>query len=187
MQEAIIETPRLRMRPLTQGDLSDLAEILQDPRVMVAYEGPFADADVQAWLTRQLERYEHDGIGLWALIAKETGAFIGQCGLTWQDTGDARVLEVGYLLKHRYWHQGYATEAAITCRRYAFDILGADAVYSIIRDTNEASIRVAQRNGMRPAGQIIKQYRGAVMPHILYRITREEDETLSCGGYTFGR
>lgn len=168
----VLETERLYLRSLTPEDWEDLAEILGDPLVMTAYEGPFTDEEVTDWLQRQLARYAADGIGLWAVIEKETGAFLGQCGLTWQDAGGRRVLEIGYLFKRRYWHRGYATEAAVGCKRYAFETLGAQAVYSIIRDTNVASIRVAQRNGMWPAGRIVKHYRGVDMPHILYCVRR---------------
>ena len=47
-----------------------------------------------------------------------------------------QVPEIGYLLRAEYWHKGYATEAAIACKEYAFNILNFDKVYSIIRDTN---------------------------------------------------
>ena len=53
------------------------------------------------------------------------------------------VLEVGYLFERRHWHQGYATEAAKACKQYAFDVLQADEVCSIIRDTNIPSQQVA--------------------------------------------
>ena len=46
----ILETERLVLREMEQGDFADLAEILQDPEVMYAYEHDFTDADVQAWL-----------------------------------------------------------------------------------------------------------------------------------------
>ena len=53
----ILETKRLLLRELEPEDRKDLAEILQDPQVMYAYEHEFTDDDVQAWLDRQLERY----------------------------------------------------------------------------------------------------------------------------------
>ena len=59
---------------------------------------------------------------------------IGQCGLTIQDCAGEEVLEVGYLLRKEYWHQGYATEAAKGCVEYAFTTLFVPAVYALVRD-----------------------------------------------------
>lgn len=74
------------------------------------------------------------------------------------------------------WHQGYATEAAIACRQYAFDVLGADEVCSIIRDTNLASQHVAIRNGMTPTDTFVKHYRGVDMPRTRYIVRKSEDQ-----------
>lgn len=160
------------MRKLTQNDLTALCRILQDGEVMYAYEHAFDDREVQEWLDRQIKRYETDGFGLWAVILKETGEMIGQCGLTMQDCMGKCVTEVGYLFQKKQWHMGYATEAAIACREYAFETLGLEEVYSIIRDNNEASIGVAERNGMSKRGNLMKFYYGMEMPHVIYSIKK---------------
>ena len=103
---------------------------------MYAYEGAFSDDEVQEWLDKQIFRYQKWNFGLWAVILKETNEMIGQCGLTKQPWKDKEVLEIGYLLARPYWHKGYAIEAAKACKTYAFEILKADEVCSIIRDTN---------------------------------------------------
>ena len=108
----ILETERLYLREMNQNDYGDLAEILQNPKVMYAYEHDFSDNDVQEWLDRQVERYKKYGFGLWAMILKNTGEMIGQAGLTIQPYKDKEVLEIGYLLKESFWHNGYASEAA---------------------------------------------------------------------------
>lgn len=87
---------------------------------------------------------------LWAVERKDTGEFVGQAGLTWQETGRGQEIEIGYLFKRSAWHNGYATEAARGCKRYAFEQLGASRVVSIIRETNHASQQVARRLGMKP-------------------------------------
>ncbi len=168
----IAETTRLIMRQLTQEDFPALCKILQDKEVMYAYEHAFSDEEVQDWLDRQIERYEKYGFGLWAVVLKETGEIIGQCGLTMQPWGDREVLEVGYLFQKAYWHQGYATEAAQACKKYAFETLDAQEVYSIIRDNNIPSQHVAERNGMHPVGTFTKHYYNMDMPHIVYCVKR---------------
>ena len=102
----ILETERLRLRRMTQDDFPALCRILQDPDVMYAYEHAFSDEEVQEWLDRQLARYAQYGFGLWAVELKETGAMIGQCGLTMQDVNGRQLLEVGYLFEKAHWHRG---------------------------------------------------------------------------------
>jgi len=169
----ILETERLYLREIQQTDYSALAEILQDEETMLAYEGAFTNEEVQQWLDRQLKRYQDDGFGLWAVILKETNKMIGQCGLSMQDANGKQVLEIGYLLNRAYWHNGYASEAAIACKEYAFSKLNADEVFSIIRDMNIASQKVALRNGMAIVEQFVKHYRGVDMPHYLFSVKRD--------------
>ena len=96
---------------------------------------------------------------------------IGQCSLSWQDANLGEpVLEVGYLFKRKHWRRGYAAEAARACRDYAFNVLHAPRVYSIIRDTNTASQNVAKRNGMTLTSRFTKHYRGVDMPHLVYSV-----------------
>ena len=67
----ILETKRLYLRELNQGDLPSLCRILQDDEAMYAYEGAFTDSEVQEWLDRQIARYQAWSFGLWAVILKD--------------------------------------------------------------------------------------------------------------------
>lgn len=164
----ILETERLYLREMNQSDFESLCKILQDEDTMYAYEGAFNVDEVQEWLDRQIFRYQEWNFGLWAVILKETNQMIGQCGLTMQPWKDENVLEIGYLFERTYWHKGYAIEAAKACKKYAFEILKADEVCSIIRDTNIAYQKVAIRNGMTIKDVWTKHYRGVDMPHYRY-------------------
>lgn len=169
----ICETERLLLRELQYTDIDALSLILRDEETMYAYNGAFSERETLEWLERQLARYRN-GFGLWAVILKESGKMIGQCGLTMQPWKDKELLEIGYLFNKNYWHKGYAIEAANACKKYAFEVLGADEVCSIIRDTNIPSQRVAERNGMKLADSgFVKHYRGVDMPHYLYLIKPE--------------
>ena len=166
----ILETERLYLREMNQADFNSLCKILQDEDTMYAYGGAFSDNEVQEWLDKQILRYRKWNFGLWAVILKETDEMIGQCGITMQPWKEIEVLEIGYLFNRSYWHRGYAIEAAKACKKYAFEILKADEVCSIIRDTNIASQNVAVRNGMTIADIWTKHYRGIDMPHYRYVI-----------------
>ncbi len=164
----IHETERLYLREMEQSDFDSLCRILQDDKVMYAYEGAFSDDEVHEWPDRQIARYHKWKFGLWAVILKENDEMIGQCGLTMQPWKDKEVLEIGYLFQYRYWYKGYATEAAEACKKYAFETLNADEVCSIIRDTNTPSQKVAIRNGMVKKDRFVKHYKGVDMPHFRY-------------------
>lgn len=167
----VLETARLFLREMTEANLDDLKEILQDEKVMTAYEGAFSEKEVRDWLSRQQKRYRESShtLGLWAVVDKQTGEMLGQCGATEQNWNGETVLEIGYLFKRKHWKHGYAIEAAKACKAYVFDVLNQNAVYSIIRDTNRNSQSVAKRNGMDIVDHWTKHYRGVDMPHDLWR------------------
>lgn len=171
-----IETERLVLRDLEPRDYDALCSMM-DADTMWAYAHTFSDDEVAEWLEKQILRRRIWGFSLCAVELKETGEVIGQCGVTVQDCLGAHVPEIGYVFRRDRWHHGYATEAALACRDYAFETLGFNEVFSIIRDVNQASRRVALRLGMEPRAVMMKHYHGVDMPHIVYGISRAE---LSC-------
>jgi RimJ/RimL family protein N-acetyltransferase len=168
----VLETERLILREMRQSDFKDLAEILQNPRVMYAYEHDFSEKDVQEWLDRQIERYKKYGFGLWAVILKSTNEMIGQAGLTIQPYKNTGVLELGYLLKENFWNNGYASVACLGCKKFAFESLDMDKVYSIIKVDNFPSIKVAERIGMTKESEFVAKYYSGDMLHFLYSVHR---------------
>ncbi|MDE7219567.1 MAG: GNAT family N-acetyltransferase [Oscillospiraceae bacterium] len=168
----ILETSRLTLRQMEASDYDALAAILQDPQVMYAYEHAFSAEEVRQWLDRQLRRYDRYGFGLWAVLEKASGEFIGQCGITMQDIGGREVPEIGYLFRRDKWHQGFAIEAAAACREYGFHTLNFPELFSIIRDNNFPSQHVALRNGMAVRGSFMKYYYGMSMLHLVFSVRR---------------
>ena len=174
MSEIIFETKRLYAKKLTADSIFDLKKMLQDPRVMYAYEGVFDDEMAEAWLNKMLWRYDEYGFALNGIYLKTTDEMIGQCGITMQEYQNSLVPEVGYLFCADFWHQGYATEAAKAARDYAFTVLKAPRVFAFVRDTNTASMNVARRCGLKAIDIIIKHYRNVTMPHIVFDLTQKE-------------
>jgi len=171
----VLETERLILREMTRDDLPSTREIVCDEQTMYAWNGAWSEEENLAGLEKQLRGYQEDGFGRWAVILKETNAFVGMCGLQWCETDRDMVPEIGYLFNRGYWHKGYAAEAAIACKHYAFNVLGFDEVFSLIRDTNIPSMNVAIRNGMTIRRQFVKHYKGEDMPHYVFSVRKSED------------
>ena len=170
----IFETKRLVLREMTTDDLPALREIVQDDQTMLAWNGAWSEEETIEGLEKQLASYRENDFGRWAAILKETGVLIGMCGLLWIDTDKDTVLEIGYLFNRAYWHNGYAAEAAIACKKYAFDVLKHDEVFSLIRDSNFASMNVAIRTGMTVCGRYTKHYKGEDMPHYIFSVRKSD-------------
>ena len=168
----IIETERLALRELNIDDLSATREIVCDEQTMYAWNGAWTDEENLEGLQKQINSYHENGFGRWAVVLKETGKVIGICGLMWCDTDKQRVHEIGYLFNRAFWHKGYAAEAAIACKKYAFDVLGYNEVFSIIKDNNYSAMNVAIRNEMLVRGSFIKHHKGVDMLHFIFSARR---------------
>ena len=87
-------------------------------------------------------------LGLWATIYKETGQFVGRCGLLpWTIDGQEEV-EVAFAFSRPYWGQGLGTEAARGIAHYGFNQLHLSRLICVIDHDNQGSIKVATKLGM---------------------------------------
>ncbi|WP_456060310.1 GNAT family N-acetyltransferase [Brachyspira pilosicoli] len=136
------------------------------------YNGPKSPNVKSLYLTFD-EGYENGNTAKILDILKENNKLIGQAGLTMQNinikiNGSNELLEIGYLFNKNYWHKGFAIESAVSCKEYAFNKLNVDRVYSIIRDNNIPSQKVAIKNQMKIVGKITKHYYNMDMPHYVF-------------------
>ena len=117
----MIETERLILREYTFDDFDALYEIVSDPETMQHYPAPFDEERTRGWITWNLENYEKYGFGLWAVVLKETGEFIGDCGISIQNIDGEMLPEIGYHIHKRYWRKGFGKEAARAARDWVFE------------------------------------------------------------------
>lgn len=143
-----METDRLILRPYTMADFSALHEIFSDEETMRYYPAPFSEEKTRQWILRNIRRYQKDGFGLWAVILKESGRLIGDCGITLQPIHGRMLPEIGYHLHKDFQGKGYATEAARFCVQLAFEKFRFPAVYCYMKHDNWPSMGVAGRLGM---------------------------------------
>lgn len=167
----IMETQRLILREYTQEDFDGLYAILSDPVTMQHYPKPYDAAGTQRWLDWSFSNYKTYGFGLWAIELKETGEFIGDCGITMQPIDGQQLPEIGYHIHNNHWRKGYGKEAASAVRNWAFENRDFDCLYSYMKYTNVASYSTARSIGMTKIKEYPDEQDGILY---VYRITREE-------------
>ena len=146
-----LTTKRLILRPIqiTDDDILHQA-IFDDVEVMRFSDGRQTKAWVRAWIDSQAEQYQQRGYGAYAIVEKQDQGVTGYCGLFYfPDVNGQPEVEIGYRLARSAWGNGYATEAASAVRDYALTALGMKRLIAIIDPSNIASIRVAEKIGMR--------------------------------------
>ena len=172
----ILETNRLTLRRLVPDDLDALYALYSDPEMRRYFpvEGASPDRTLSREETKEeLDWFlnghpEHPELGLWATILKETGEFIGRCGLLpWTIDGQDEV-EVAYMIDKRYWRRGLGVEAARGIRDYAFGQLGLTRLICMIDPANPASIGVATAIGMTLERQAEDEHG----PYLIYSMSR---------------
>jgi [ribosomal protein S5]-alanine N-acetyltransferase len=165
---SILETNRLRLRPLRNEDVEALFGVLGDPETMRFYAVPYTRQLVEEWIKDSINRYRRDGIGLWAVELKATGELIGDCGPAVREVLGAREIELGWHVKRAFWGQGLATEAAEASRDWVFRNIHPSRLIALVRPENNPSRRVAEKIGMTVEQEVEYGSKGWV--HLVYAI-----------------
>ena len=131
-------------------DLDDLFVLYRDPEIRKYFpEGVLTLQETEEELEWHMNGHpQYPELGLWATIHKETGRFIGRCGLLPWEIDDELEIEIAYLLEKSFWHQGLATEAAHGILKYGFEKLNLSRLICLIDPGNIASQKVAERIGL---------------------------------------
>ena len=164
-------TDRLLIRPFVMSDAEELHRIFGDPEVMGRIPGgPSKNlGETRKRLRRIIEDQEKNGHGLWAVLRKEDGRLIGNCGII-QVEGKGPEVELSYDFGREFWGKGYATEAARECLRFGFKELGLKRIIAITYPDHLASRRVMEKSGMTFQGA--GRYYNDDM--VVYAISREK-------------
>jgi ribosomal-protein-alanine N-acetyltransferase len=156
MELFVLETERLRLRPLTVEDAEQLHQLCDtDPEVWKFDPGyaPSFDERINL-IERRIQQYQTYGFGCFGIELKPDIKLIGQGGLSPhqfenQDGSITDEFEVMYKLGSSYWGQGYATEASQAWVKYAFEIAGLRRLVVCPHKANIASVRVLEKLGFR--------------------------------------
>jgi ribosomal-protein-alanine N-acetyltransferase len=172
-----LETERLLLRRWREQDRDAFAAMNSDPVVMEHFVSVLSRAESDALLDRIEARFARDGFGLWAVEERGSGELLGFTGIQRVPfvAPFTPAVEVGWRLRRAVWGHGYATEAATAALAFGFGTAGLGEIVAMTTPSNERSIAVMERLGMRrdpdadfdhpriPAGHPLRR-------HILYRV-----------------
>ena len=141
---------RLGFRNWKLADEMDLHEMNVDPEVMKYFPSIYEDGQSLIFIKRMMDQFETHGYCYFAVDLLVSQKFIGFIGLAYQtfEADFTPCTDIGWRLKKEFWGQGFATEGANRCLRFAFEELQLDEVFSIASVINEPSLKVMKKIGM---------------------------------------
>lgn len=167
-----IETDRLLLRPITMQDVDALqAAVYADDEATRYLPGgkawPLSETrSLVAWW---VGHWQARNFGPFAVIDKQTGAFLGDAGLMYMISA-GHVIELMYAFGRSAWGKGIATEAVRAAVRHGFETVGLTHITALADPANIASRRVMEKIGMTFEG-INARYYGADLA--VYTLKRE--------------
>lgn len=174
-----VTTERLDLRRFALDDLDELAGVFANEAVWrFPYGRGFGRDETANFLDAQMRHWDDYGFGCWVARRRDTGRVVGYLGLS-IPTFLPEILpavEVGWRLHPDEWGKGFATEGATAALREGFGVMELGEICSVPQRENSASVRVAERLGMRLAREVViaaNDRRGEVVG-ALFEMTRDE-------------
>jgi len=166
-----LTTERLLLRHFHILDSEPMYRVFGDAEVMRFGDGVQTNEWIQDWLRTCFEHYYQIwGFGPYAVVEQSSRNVIGYCGLFFfTDVNGRPEIEIGYRLARSMWGKGYATEAAVAVRNFAFTALSIKRLIAMIDPANVASIRVAEKIGMRYESDVT--FEGYTHPDRIYVVS----------------
>ncbi|HEX6644085.1 MAG TPA: GNAT family N-acetyltransferase [Gemmatimonadales bacterium] len=146
----ILETPRLRIRELTEEDAPFIVELLNDEAFLrfIGDRQVRTLDDARAYVRNgPLASYAAHGYGLWLVESRDTTAPAGLCGLLRRDYLEDP--DIGFAFLPAFRARGYGREAAEAVLAHARSRLGVGTVAAIVSPANTASISLLEKLGFR--------------------------------------
>ena len=143
--KSLFESSRLYFREFMIEDAEGLYLLNLDPEV-IRYTGdpPFESITAAKHFIENYDHYQLYGFGRWAMIRKEDDAFLGWCGIKYNEDKE---IDIGFRLMKKYWNRGYASEAALATINFSRSSLKINILVARAAKENIASLRVLEKLG----------------------------------------
>ena len=149
-RDPVLHTARLTLRLPRVEDFDRYAGLLADEEATRFIGGSMLRAPAWRKFLQMPGAWALQGFAMFSVIETASGRWLGQLG-PWRPEGWPGN-EIGYAFHRDAWGQGYAVEAGIAARDWAFEALGWDEVIHCIDPANVPSQKVAMRLGSTRRG-----------------------------------
>lgn len=158
----ILETPRLFLRELETADAPSFFALNANPNV-IRYTGntAFTSIEEARIFLENYSDYKENGYGRWAVILKDSGRFLGWCGLKFD--AETQQTDIGFRFFEEDWGKGYATESAQACLQVGFETFQLKEIVGRAMKANTASIRVLEKVGLHYVEDMVFDQQEAVL------------------------
>lgn len=162
MGTKLIETDRLILRKITMDDAHDLfinwgSDIKTNE--FLTFSCHKSEETTKKMIAYWLKKYEKNGFE-WAIVLKDSKKVIGVISV--DSSYMYNTLEIGYSISSKYWDNGYTTEALRAIIDYLFNECNYSIIEAIIPSDNIASIKVAEKCGMKMEATLKNRYRNKI-------------------------
>ncbi|KXO08025.1 putative acetyltransferase [Moritella sp. JT01] len=166
MEQLLLETKRLILRPYKYSDANQVKNLAGDSRVSdptLNIPHPYTIDMAREWISTHKNKWQERTGLIYAVIEKDTDQLFGTMSLVEINETDA---ELGYWFGHPYWGNGYCSEAAEALIAYSFSVMGITSLYAEHLASNPASGRVMIKNGMHYSGSKHKKNRDGILSKV---------------------
>ena len=147
MHSIVLQTQRLTLRELHDGDCGFIIELLNDPGWLrfIGNKLVHSQAAALTYIGKAQRMYREKGFGLWVVERREDGEALGLCGLIKRDTLHDVDLGFGFLTRHH--GKGYGRESAAAVLEHGQRVIGLRRIVAITSPDNVASSGLLEKLG----------------------------------------
>ncbi|MFE4811480.1 GNAT family N-acetyltransferase [Peribacillus simplex] len=154
----ILETERLILRELVEGDALEILKCFSNQEVLRYYgQTPLTNTDQVKQIIRNFSKYFDEKLGIkWGIELKGKDGIIGTIGFQ-EWSHEHKRAELSYALFPNEWGNGYATESVSKVISYGFKELDLTRIGAIVFIENKASNKLLTNLGFNKEG-ILRNY-----------------------------
>jgi RimJ/RimL family protein N-acetyltransferase len=178
LKQRVLETPRLRLRPLELSDASEIQKAAGRREIsdtMISIPHPYPAGEAARYVARRRAERETGRSVTFTIEQKEDRFLRGLVEVRDIDREHSQA-ELSFWLAVESWGQGYMSEVVREVLQYGFEGLGLNRLYAYPTLRNPASGRVLEKNGFKQEGLLRQRVRkwGEFEDVALWAILRRE-------------